>query len=232
MFCASCGTDLGAGSIACPRCGATPQGSGAAVAADMGRRVADSSRDALRAVRTLVVDPVGGLSGAFADLGGQRAGGAGAALCAAFVLAGAIGFTLGVRRALGVWVGISGMSGAGVFVKACFGLLVAPLVFAAGGLLVRLVAGAGEAGLGTDLFVAGAALTPVGLASLLGGLLGPANYGVAFVLYLVAFSYLVLILYTGLTALARVRPSVAAPCVPALILLALWSTKVFITALL
>ena len=232
MYCAGCGSDLGAAAVmTCPKCGASRDAGAGVDAGEVGRRVVDSSRDALRAIRTLGVDPVGGLSGAFSELGDRRAAGAGVVLCVVYTFAAAVGFNLGVRSWFGIWANASGLAGAGVFVKAILGLAVAPVALAAAVLAVRMIAGSRDVGRAAELFVAGAALAPLGLASLLGGLLGPGNFQVGLVLFLGAFCYLVLILYSGLTGVARVSPRVAAPCVPVMILLTFWLTKVFLTAL-
>jgi hypothetical protein len=81
-------------------------------------------------------------------------------------------------------------------------------------------------GVSGDLFTAGAALTPIGIVTLLGGLVGIGHPGIAALLISFSFSYLVLLLYVGLAGLGGVRSPVAAPAVPLMIVVAGWCTKV------
>jgi hypothetical protein len=231
MYCADCGTDLGGQPSACPQCGREPQQRGGAVVAELGKQLKASSRDAAGALRSFGVDPVGGLAPAFSRLGPERAGAAGVALCVAFALAGALGIALGARRWLGAWGEFVSIDGAGLFFKALLGLIVIPAALTAVGLAVRKVLGKPASGLAGDAFTAGAALVPMGLAMLLGGVLGAGNVEIALLLYLFALSYLVLLLYSGLTGVGGLSPRAAAPAVPVMLVLAGWLSKVVFAAL-
>lgn len=231
MFCADCGIDLGEPSAACPKCGREPQRAGGATAAQLGSQVKASSRDAATALRSFGVDPVGGLAPAFGRLGPERGAAAGIALCIVFALASALGVTLGARRWFGFWADVAGMSGGGAVLKIFFLMLVLPAAFTACGLAARKLLGARSAGAASDVFTAGAALAPLGLATLVGGLLGMGNLEIAALLYLFALSYLVLLLYAGLTGLAGVSARAAAPVVPVTIVAAGWLSKVAFAAL-
>lgn len=231
MYCADCGTDLGVAAVACPHCGNAPQRMGGAVVSELGRQVRASSRDAAGAARSFGADPVGGLASAFARLGRERGLAAGVALCIAFAVAGALGVTLGARRWLGVWAQLAD-SGAGFFFRTFLALLVPPAALTACALAARKLLGAPGSGGAGDLFTAGAALVPLGLATLLAGLLGAANAEVAILLQLFAFCYLVLLLYAGLTGIAGVSSRAAAPMVPVTIVVAGWLSKVVFSALL
>lgn len=132
---------------------------------------------------------------------------------------------------MGPLMGMTGGSGVALFFKSFLALLAIPAALVAAGFGLRRLLGSTE-NLAADLFVAGAALSPVGLSLLLGGLLGRANAEVALLLFFFAATYLVLMLYGGLTGVGKLTPKAAAPAVPVLLLLAAWLTKVLFAALL
>ncbi len=198
---------------------------------DLGNQIGASGRDALGAITTLALNPVGGLAPAFEALGPARALSAGLALCAAFAIVATIGVSLGASRAfamLGLWMD----SGPGFtfYLKAFVAFLVLPAAFIGVSLGLRKVLG-GKAPLAADAFTTGAALTPLAVAIVLTALLGAANLEIATVLILFALSYLILILYAGLTRLGGVSERAAAPAVPVLLILAGWVCKVIFGAM-
>jgi hypothetical protein len=230
MYCAHCGSELGGGPGACPRCGRAAQRLSALAAAEIGGHLRASSRDAARAVNSFGIDPVGGLGAAFARLGPERAAGAGIILCTGFALTAALGCTLGIRRWFGFWAELAGVGGAGTFFKSALALLVPPAALIAAILATGKVLRA-SGHLAGSVFVAGAALAPIGLATFLGGLLGLGNLEVALVLQIAAFTYLVLLLYAGLTSVGGVSSRAAAPAVVAIVVLTGWLTKIAFVAL-
>lgn len=227
MFCQQCGTEILAVSEPCPKCG---REAARVAAAELGKQVTAVSRDAAGAIKTLVVDPVAGLPSAYASLGPLRARSAGVTLCVAFALAATIGLTLGARQSLGGLMELSGASGFELFFKALLGFLVLPAALAAAGYGIRRVLG-GKAPVAADIFTAGAALSPLGLTILVSGLLGLANFEVVLLLALISWSYLVLMLYTGLTSLGGLSGRAGAPAVPVLLVAAGWLSKVVFAAL-
>lgn len=231
MFCSQCGTEMQEDSLACPRCGRSTRVPAIAggTAAQLRDQLAVSSRDAAGALRALSLDPVSGLPTAYQSLG-PRAFGAGAALAVFFSLAGAIGASLAARRAFVPFLGIGGQLGIGGFFKLLLSFLVLPTGLALACFAIRKVLGSAP-GLSVDILTAGAALAPLGVTLLLGGILGMANLEVILLLLLFAFVYLVLILHSGLTKAGALRERASAPAVPVVLILALWLSKVVFVAL-
>jgi len=96
MFCTNCGRELPPAALTCPACGAT------VAKVDQGRpqlqeKVTVASKDALRALQMVALNPVGGLAKAFQALDPPRAIGVGAAFAVAFAVAVVIGILLGWR---------------------------------------------------------------------------------------------------------------------------------------
>jgi len=89
----------------------------------------------------------------------------------------------------------------------------------------------GKAPLGADAFTIGAALTPLGIAMFLTSLLGVGNYELAMLLMLFASTYLVLILFAGLTKLGGLTEKAAAPAVPVIFVVSLYICKVVFTSM-
>lgn len=255
MFCTQCGKQVPEGAVACASCGApsraavggAPVGMAPAAAgpagtvmapapvpgAQVGQQVRDqvvtSSRDAARALRALAIDPVSGLPAAYSELG-ERAVGAGVALCLFFAVGTAIGLNLAVKKIPFASMLGSGLGGAS-FVKLAIAALIVPSALAIACFALRKVLAA-PAGIGADIFTAGAALAPLGAATLISGLIGIANGEVIALLMLCALTYLVLMLYTGLTRAGGLRERAAAPAVPIVIVVAGWLSKVVALALL
>jgi len=230
MFCQQCGTEMALDALACTNCGVQSQRPSPALGNEIKRQLASSSKDAASALRLLVNNPVAGLPTAYSTLGAARARSAGIALCVLFSLTAAIG----LRAAAGHWLGgmlqFTDFSGVGAFLKMFLLLLVPPAAFASAAYGVRRILGLSPE-IAIDVFTAGAALVPTGLALLLSGLLGGGNLEVVMLLLLFAFCYLILILYSGLTAVGGVSGRAAAPAVPAITILALWLTKIVFAAL-
>lgn len=198
---------------------------------DLGNQIGASGKDALGAITTLALNPVGGLAQAFEGLGAKRALGAGLVLCVAFSVVATIGASLGANRMFGM-MGLGMDSGPGFtfYLKTLLAFLVLPAAFIAVSLGLRKILG-GKAPLAADVFTTGVALTPLAVATLLASLLGAANFEIATVLFLFAVSYLILILYAGLTRLGGVSERAAAPAVPVLLILAGWVCKVIFGAM-
>ncbi len=83
-----------------------------------------------------------------------------------------------------------------------------------------------------DVFTAGAALLPFGMAMFLAGIVGLANIEVILVLYVFAFCYTILMLYSGFWRIAGIPEAGAAPAVPLMLLVSVWLTKVILTMIL
>jgi|CXWL01.1.fsa_nt_gi hypothetical protein len=162
-------------------------------------------------------------------LGSARAQAAGIALGVGFALAATIGFAIGGRRLFGGLFGYGGMDAA-TFVKIFLAMLVPPATVAAASFGIRRLVGA-PPGFGADMFTAGAALAPLGLGILAGGLLGMGNFEVIALILLFALCYLVLMLHRGLTAIGKLGERSGPPAVPVVIVVSLWLTKVALAAM-
>jgi hypothetical protein len=71
----------------------------------------------------------------------------------------------------------------------------------------------------------------MGLATLLGGLVGVGNAEVVLLMFFFAFVYLILVLYAGFTRVAGMSERAGAPAVPVALLLAGWVCKVVFASL-
>lgn len=226
MFCSHCGAQIEAGASTCGMCGKSVASVGAA-AGRAAEQAQAASRDAMRVLGRLAVNPVGTLAQSYNELGDKRAFGAGIAFGVIFVIAMTIGTLLFVRR---VWLlspelidyfGVP-LGGAAAYLATFVTLLI-----------VRKVGsgGASRPGFGGDAFVAGAATMPVAVMSLLAGLLGMGNFEVMALMWVFVASYCVLILYSGCTKISGLSDGAAAVSVPIVLLISTWLTKIVLTAI-
>lgn len=235
MFCQECGSKLEDTSTACPACGRAISKPTNDMAAQVRDQIKESSQDAARALRALVVNPVGGLRAAYGSLGESRAIGAGVALAVLFALLGGLAATIATGRMGSGFLGFMaastfGTSRIALFFKSFVGLLVLPAAMAVVCHGLRRVISPDKS-FAPDLFTAGASLLPMGLAGLVAALLGAGNAEVGFVLVLFALCYQILILFTGLRELGGIGEKAAAPATPIVLLLSAWLTKVVLVAL-
>jgi hypothetical protein len=192
------------------------------MANNVGEQIGTSAKDALGAVSALALNPVGGLSPAYTALGPTRALGAGAALCVIFALLGALGTMIGSEQFMMMFgFGAIDSNWFGLFIRTLFSLLVLPAAMVAASFGSRKVL-SGNGPVATDLFTVGAALTPLGIALLLSSLLGLGNYKFSMLLMLFASTYLVLMLFAGLTRLGGLTEKAAAPAVPIVFVLSVY----------
>jgi hypothetical protein len=227
-FCSQCGTKLEPGHSFCSSCGATASGS---ATGELTAKLAATSGDALRTVQSLAIDPVGSLARAYDALGAERAQATGIALAVLFSLTSTIGIALGANRWMGGLLSLGGGPSFGGYVKLALALLIFPAALTAISYGVRQVLRA-ERAIAADLFACGSAVVPLAIAVLLSGLLGVANVEVIALLMLFSTTYLVLLLFTGLTRIGGLTERAAAPAVPIILVLTAWLSKVAFTALL
>jgi len=202
------------------------------MANNVGEQIGASAKDALGAVSSLALNPVGGLAPAYTALGPQRALGAGGALCIVFALFGALSGAIGAERFMMMFgVGLMDTNWFGMFIRTFFSMLVLPAAMIAASLGARKVL-SGNGPVAVDVFTVGAALTPLGLAIFLSSLLGLDNYQFSMLLMLFASSYLVLMLFAGLTRIGGLKENAAAPAVPIVFVLSLYICKVVLSAML
>lgn len=229
-FCVKCGTRIVPGQAFCSSCGAASTGEAGGPASELGKRIATSSADALTAMRRLATDPVSGLAPAYTALGDARAQAAGIALAVFFALESAVGVSIGAKRALGGLFSFVPMQGFGGFLKLAVVFLIFPAAMTVIAFGVRKVLG-GAPAIAADLFTCGAAVTPLGVALLLSGLLGGANVEVIALLLMFASTYLLLMLFAGLTRIGKITERAAAPTLPVVFVLTGWLSKVVFVAM-
>jgi len=200
---------------------------------NVGQQIGASAKDALGAVSSLALNPVGGLEPAYSALGPARALGAGAALCVIFALVGALGVAIGSERLMmlfGMMMGVEKPNSFTLFLRAFLSMLVLPEAMVGASFGARKVL-SGKGPLAADLFTVGAALTPLGIALLLSSFLGVGNYELSMLLMLFAATYFVLMLFAGLTRLGGLTERAAAPAVPIVFVVSLYICKVVFAAM-
>jgi hypothetical protein len=188
-----------------------------------GERLMDAAGDTWRAFRIMALDPVGKLSSAFESLGQNRALGVGLIFGAVFALC----VLFDIYQIVPEFVRPHGISG---FLKLFLGTLV-PFISLAGASAVSRITFRGHGQLGHDCFIAGTALIPLGLVSLLTGILGVANIEVIVVLSLFALCLTILLLFTGMSRICAVSERAATIAVPLMLIATLWFSKIIYTTI-
>jgi hypothetical protein len=222
MFCMRCGSDVLAMATACTSCGtAVPQANGAHRV--VGTKVKDASEDALKALKVLAVNPVGGLSEAYESLGRQRSLGVGLVFGAVFVLAMVFTFTMHLAKAdlTPNLKGIASMLLIGVV----------PFVAIAGASLIARKLFRGEGGsIESDVLMSGASLIPIGIAAVTTVILGVANLEVIMLVAVFSVCYALNILFVGSSRLSRIPEALVTPAVAVTLVFTLWLAKVIIAS--
>lgn len=233
MFCPHCGKETADTVAFCAGCG-TNMATGAAPGLMIGGVLKGASRDALQALRTLLVNPVGGLSASFDSLGAQRAVGVGVAFGVTFAMVLAIAFERMASRVVAFlpFGGIladqfSAVLRLKLFLwgLACFAAMVAAT--SAARLAFR-----GTGSIQHDVYVAGTSLFPGGVLLLAATVLGAGNLEVIAVLALFAVCFTVMLLHAGCTRVNGLAERPASFAVPCILVASAWIAKVIIAALL
>lgn len=228
MFCQKCGAQLSDHATTCTSCGApvSAVGPGAAAAGAAADRMREASKSALASFLSFVGNPVGGIAPACESLQPGRTTGVGIVFGVVFAICFALGAKLGVMSNpfFGLVIGTSNpvwlvIAGLGPFV----GLAVAMF-------LARIVS-RGKGGVGEDLFLAGAALLPLGFVSVISWLLGGGNLDVIYAIWVFAICLTVLMLFAGMTRAYGVSERLASVLVPAALLVTGWLAQVIMDAL-
>jgi hypothetical protein len=222
MFCQECGSQVPDNATACSSCGtAVIVPSSAAVAA---HKIEAASKDAWRAFKQFVPNPVPGLPAAFESLGQKRALGVGIAFGATFALC----FLLAAYRVLPDWNRPSGVVG---FIKVLL-VAVAPVfsLFAASAVVRKTFRGAG--GWADDSFISGASCLPFGCIALLAAIVGPGNVQLIAPCALFAGCLTILMLFGALTRIGKISERGATLAVPLILIATTWLSKITYVALL
>lgn len=217
MFCVNCGSAMeGSAVAACASCGKdnAPMISGA----DVSRIIKEASSDALGAVRRVAVDPIAGLAEAFGMLGERRGRSAGIAFGIGFALFAVVAGLIATSN-LGTESNVKLMLA--VFIVA----LVPYLALAGTSAAVRKTFRT-DGTAGADLFTAGVALQPFGFFLILAAVLGISNATAILLLSLFAWTYMLCILFAGVTRLVKVPERFAPPVLAVMLLAAMWLTRI------
>lgn len=218
MFCVHCGAAKDESAAACAACGhSTAVGPAPAV-----KLIHAAANDAGSTLLRLGANPAGALQSVFSSLGEQRALGAGIAL----------GAFCAIASMLAVWIGAARL-GIGFQPRLLFGALLMVLALfaslaAAGAAGRKLLKGGGT--LGADVFLAGVALLPIAFLLLLASVVGGRNSEVIAIAAVLCLTYLLSILYVGVTRLTGISEQLAPPFIAVMLLLSLWLSKVVIVA--
>lgn len=194
-------------------------------------------QDAWTASKRLILNPVGGIGEAYESLGNDRAFVVGIVFAVLFDLC-VLFAAYKAFSAMGAFDSRGGFDdlphaarghhtsneSAAPLVK--FALVAAvPLVsIALATLVFRKVVGAAGSFKG-DVFVAGASLLPLGLGTVLVSLIGLQNFQVVIGIGVFSLCIVVLVLYAGLTKVAKIPEHVASWGVPATVIIAAWILK-------
>ena len=178
--------------------------------------------DVLKALKMILVDPVGGLPKAFETLGKRPALLAGIFLAVVFDVLVFLGVTLSVSK----W-SRPGVSGYLRLILMGF-VLVASVAVAS--LLIRLVF-RGRGCIEGDVFIAGWAALPFGIVMLFTGILGMGNAEIILILSALGACYTILILYGGCTGISQIGKKLAAPAVSIILVVGGWLSKIILTSL-
>ena len=176
--------------------------------------------DALAVFKRLALNPVGELPRTYHSLGPQRALGAGIVFGLVFVLC--VTVTI-VMNPLYKWLLFIQDF---VAVKVFFSSLVPFVTLIAAAFTSRKVASRVETGITGDVFMVGAALLPLGLCVLIGGIIGWDNIEVIWFLGFLSTCVTILMFYSGNIGIAGLTDRAATIAVPVMLVLSAWLTKV------
>ena len=228
MFCNKCGVKNEDETTACSACGEAlkVQNAGGKFDADQAKEhVTKTANDAWTALKSLGLDPVGGLLQTYQTLGSVRALSVGVAFGIAF----AVFFVLAVYRIpqidrLPQAAGVSGF----------FKLLIVgitPFLSLAAALLIGAKVANGKGDLACKSFISGVSLLPLLIVSLISAIIGIGNIEVSLILFTVAICITVMILFNGLTRIEQLSDKAASYIVPLMLLGSAWIAKIFLTSI-
>lgn len=239
VFCPSCGKQLPASGKFCVGCGA-PIAEGVSINRDMANKLSEgvrnTSSDALKAFLTFMVNPMGGIKDVYDSLGHQRAMYVGIAFGVIFALLVAISGNA-LSKQLSEWlsflsfVGIDIHMPENLFFRLFLIGLIPPCSLFMASLLSRL-AFRGTATWEGDVFLAGSAVVPFAVTSLISDLLGSKNIEIILGLIVFALCFLVLILYSGCTRISKISEKGATIAVPLMMIFSLYIASILARAIL
>jgi len=228
MFCSKCGASNTDDAIVCVSCGHSFKAdmtSGGFQADKAKEQVKVAVNDAWETFQTLWLDPVGRLMNAYQALGDARALGVGVAFGVVFALC----FAISITR-IPYFGFLSDAFGFGGFIKLLF-IGIVPFISLTIACYIGGKIGKGTASITSDAFIAGIALLPLGLATLLCSLIGWGNLEIIVTFFIIAACLNILILFAGLTRISLATEKVGAFSVPLMLIASFWISKIFYVAL-
>jgi len=227
MFCSHCGAALEDGAVMCVQCGADLQPKAAAPPLGLNAdRAVAASKDAARAVKLLLTDPVGSIGAAY-DAFTPKAMDVGIAFCAFFILSSLLAIRIIALQFGGGFFSIGFKEVLKVLLIAAVPAACIIAIFIA----LQLVT-TKQKDIARAIFAGGAVLLPLALFNIVGGILGIGNWDVVSVVALFMICYMILLLYAGIRDVLKVSSPLAALSVP-LVLIATWFlTKTILNAVL
>ncbi len=166
--------------------------------------------DALKALKALLRNPVGGMREAFDLLGPGRAMVVGIVFAVMFYVC----VLIGARIMFGPIIGhFSHGEGFGLYLRLAF-LALVPIGTAIGGCAATRAIFKGQGDVKSDIFIAGASLLPAGVGILLMALLGLLNAEISTVVMIFAFTTAILMLYSGCTTIQKIPEAATTLAVP------------------
>jgi hypothetical protein len=222
MFCQNCAKELEPNANICVAC-RTPVAHSQATPTEIADKAKAASQSALTAFKLFSINPVGGLSVAFENLEKRRARDAGIVFSVVFLVC----VLIGTYMVLPAWGKPNFQGFLGLLILGA----VPPSAIAGVSALARKAFNSGGS-FESDVFIAGAALLPVGFVVFLTGILGMGNIEVTAILGVFAGCYAILMLYSGCARISRIPDTKAAVTVPVMLLVSAWLCKVVFAAML
>jgi hypothetical protein len=185
--------------------------------------------DAWVAFKIMMGNPVGGLKAAFESLGGTRAKAAGIVFGVIFDICVVLGVRLLAGSAGFLWRSRAASESFpfSLAIKLfAIGIVILAIVVAVSASLRKIFHGIGS--IDSDIFLAGASMLPIGVALVLGGVLGYANSEIILVVMVFACSTTVLMLYSGFTKMHSIPETASSIAVPLVLLFSAYSWKVIL----
>jgi hypothetical protein len=191
-----------------------------------GNAVKAASQEAVKSLKSLAGNPVGGLAGAYEGLGDKKALSVGIAFGVISLICFLLGGFFLVRSTFGGGVGdIFDFLGFGGVMKLILFAVMPFVSLAVFSAAIRKISGGAGGGFGGDAFIAGAAILPIAIVILIGGIVGMGSPGAVkffYVLNVIGSCVAILILFAGLTRISKLSERVGTIAVPIVILLSGW----------
>lgn len=231
MFCSQCGASADGAAAACSQCGLDLQQPKTRPALNTERAVA-ASKDAVRALKLLLADPVGSIGAAYNGLTSRQGLDVGVAFCVLFILSSIVAIRMIGRLAQRASFGFMGFS-LGIKEVLQIALVAAvPIVSIVAIFFGLQLLATKRNDFSRALFAGGAVLIPLALFNIIGGILGAANAEVLALVAIFALCYTILLIYAACRDVLAISSSWAAAAVPVILLATAWLTKIILAAVL